>query len=142
MTAPRRLTPRRVRRAAVGALTVIALGATVTSCAGSSGARSTDVTVLDVDLGRFTIEPATLTAEAGELELRVTNVDDELVHDLVVAGKGTKRLDPGQSQTLRIGEIGPGEYRMWCDVPGHKEAGQIGLLVVQAASIGSVAAGT
>jgi uncharacterized cupredoxin-like copper-binding protein len=111
---------------------VIALG--LSSCADSSDAGSSDVTVLEVALGRFTIEPAVVVAPAGDVELRVTNVDDALVHDLVVAGKGTKRLEPGKTQVLRIGEIGAGEYRMWCDVPGHAEAGQTGALQVSAAA--------
>jgi len=34
--------------------------------------------------------------------------------------KGMSRLD-----------VAAGEYRMWCDVPGHAAAGQVGTLVVK-----------
>ena len=83
-----------------------------------------------MSLGRFVIEPAVVEAPAGDLELRVTNVDPDMVHDLVVLGKGTRRLAPGQSQTLTVPDVDSGEYRMWCDVQGHANAGQVGTLVV------------
>jgi uncharacterized cupredoxin-like copper-binding protein len=108
---------------------LIAGAAALTSCATESDA-ATDSTVLEVNLGRFVIEPAVLNAPTGDLELRVTNVDPEMVHDLVVYGKGTRPLAPGQSQTLEVPDLAAGEYRMWCDMPGHAQAGQVGTLVV------------
>jgi uncharacterized cupredoxin-like copper-binding protein len=114
-------------------VTAVADAAAVTSCASDSDAAG-DATVLEVNLGRFVIEPAVLEAPAGDLELRVTNVDPDMVHDLVVYGKGTRRLEPGQSQTLEIPDVAAGEYRMWCDVPGHANMGQVGALKVNAAT--------
>ena len=111
-----------------GAVTIGA--AVLTSCANDSSAAAEDATILDVNLGRFVLEPAVLQAPAGDLVLRVTNRDPELVHDLVVHGKGTRRLAPGESQTVEIPEVVAGEYPMWCDVPGHAAAGQTGTLVV------------
>ena len=108
--------------------------AVVSSCGDDSNAEASDATVLEVELGRYTISPSVLVAPAGELELRVTNVDDSLEHNLVVFGKGTRQLAPGESQTLPIGEIGEGEYRMWCDVPGHAQAGQTGAVRIDPAS--------
>jgi uncharacterized cupredoxin-like copper-binding protein len=58
--------------------------------------------------------------------LHVTN-NDSMVHDLVVAGRGTRQLAPGESQTISI-ETEPGEYRMWCDIAGHADMGQTGVL--------------
>ena len=108
--------------------------ALVTSCANDSSAAVDDATVLDVNLGRFVLEPAVLEAPAGDLELRVTNGDPDMAHDLVVLGKGTRRLAPGESQTLEIPDVAAGEYRMWCDMPGHAAAGQTGTLAVKAAT--------
>jgi plastocyanin len=117
---------RRCRDAAGAGLVVLAaLG--MTACAPESEAR--DVVVADVALGSLVIEPAVLTVEAGDVELRVTNTD-VVVHDLVVASKGTRPLQPGQTQVLPLGEIEPGEYRMWCDQPQHAAMGQVGTLVV------------
>ena len=106
----------------------MASAAALSSCASDSDAA--DATVLEVNLGRFLIEPSMVEAPVGDLEMRVTNVDPEMVHDLVVLGKGTRRLAPGESQTLKIADVEPGEYRMWCDVQGHAIAGQVGMLVV------------
>ena len=111
------------------------MGATVLASCGSdsSSAVAADATVLEVNLGRLVLEPAVLEAPAGDLVLKVTNTDPELVHDFVVHGKGTKRLAPGESQTLKIPDVEAGQYRMWCDMPGHAAAGQTGTLVVNPA---------
>ena len=107
----------------------VAVMSGLVSCSGESGLGS-DATVVDISLGRFVIDPSTLQVPAGDVALRVTNVDAELAHDLVVYGKGTQRLAPGQSQVLEIPDVEAGQYRMWCDVPGHAEQGQVGALVV------------
>ena len=103
--------------------------AVMSSCGGSSSAAS-DATVVEVKLGRFTIEPAVLEVPAGDVELKVTNVDPDMAHNLVVYSKGTKTLAPGDSQTLEIPGVAVGEYRMWCDVQGHAAMGQVGSFVV------------
>jgi uncharacterized cupredoxin-like copper-binding protein len=103
--------------------------AMLSSCGGSSSAAG-DATIVEVTLGRYTIEPAVLEVPAGDVELKVTNVDPELVHNLVVYSKGTKTLAPGDSQTLEIPAAAVGEYRMWCDMQGHAAMGQVGSLVV------------
>ena len=105
----------------------------MSACGGSSGADASNATVVEVELGRYTITPSLLTAPAGALELVVTNVDEGLVHNLVVAGKGTKPLEPGQSQTLSVAAIAAGDYQMWCDMQGHRQAGQTGTLRVDPA---------
>jgi nitrite reductase (NO-forming) len=133
--------PCRVRRLAVLAGVVLGAGV-LSSCGDDPNAAASDATVLEVELGRYTISPSVLVAPAGELALRVTNVDDSLVHNLVVFGKGTRQLAPGESQTLPIGEIGEGEYRMWCDVQGHAQAGQSGALRIDPAPAPAVPATT
>jgi nitrite reductase (NO-forming) len=117
--------------AVVGAVVLGAIS--LSSCGGGSGADASNATVVEVELGRYTITPSLLTAPAGALELVVTNVDDALVHNLVVAGKGTKSLAPGQSQTLSVAAIAAGDYQMWCDIEGHRQAGQTGTLRVDPA---------
>lgn len=127
MTPSTRPIARIVRGCAVLAAAVVGTVA-LSSCGG--GADAADATVVEVELGRYTISPSLLTAPAGALELVVTNVDEALVHNLVVAGKGTKSLAPGESQTLPIADIAAGDYQMWCDVQGHRQAGQTGTLRV------------
>jgi len=110
------------------------------SCSSESSAAADGATVIDVSLGRFVIEPETLQAPAGTIVLKVTNDDPDLAHDLVAYGKGTRRLDPGESQTLEIPDVAAGQYRIWCDVPGHAAAGQVAALVVTQAAQGSTVA--
>ncbi|MBI5087556.1 MAG: cupredoxin domain-containing protein [Actinobacteria bacterium] len=115
----------RVRRAAVAAAALLGSGM-LASCGGESA--SADVPVVDVQLGPgYTITPNQLTVPAGDAELRVTNTDT-MVHDLVVAGRGTAPLAPGQTQVLSI-NTEPGSYQMWCDQPGHRQMGQQGKLI-------------
>ena len=120
--------PRRApRRRLVLAATAVGLLAAA-GCGGDDDAGGT--TVVDVALGPMVFEPSVVTVPAGEVELRVTNTDS-VVHDLVAASKGTRPLRPGESQALPMGELAPGEYRMWCDQPGHEA--MVGTLVVTAA---------
>jgi heme/copper-type cytochrome/quinol oxidase subunit 2 len=102
----------------------------LSGCGGDAG----DAVVVDVALGNYTIEPATLVLPADvEVELNVTNVDTGMIHSLVAAGKGTRTLQPGESQTLPMGVLTAGRFQMWCDVPGHAQMGQAGTVVVEPA---------
>jgi uncharacterized cupredoxin-like copper-binding protein len=67
-----------------------------------------------------------LGVPAGEIDLRVTNTDS-MVHNIVVAGRGTRNLNPGETQVLPV-VVEVGDYRMWCDVPGHADMGQTATL--------------
>jgi plastocyanin len=112
---------RRVIALAFGGL--LAVG-TLAGCGDDSAAA--DVPTFDIALGRYTISPETVVVPVGPAELVVTNVDN-IPHNLVVAGRGTRELAPGQSQTISV-ETEPGEYRMWCDISGHAAMGQTGVL--------------
>ena len=81
------------RQGLLVAVVVLVGGVALTSC-GDSSAAAEDATILDVNLGRFVLEPAALTT-AGDLQLRVTNVDPDLVHDLVIHGKERGNWLPG-----------------------------------------------
>jgi nitrite reductase (NO-forming) len=124
----------RARRGLLLLGSVVAGAAMFTSCSSDSSAAADNATVLDLDLGQMVLEPTVLEAPAGDLVLRITNTDPNMVHDLVVYGKGTRRLAPGESQTLEIPAVPAGQYRMWCDVEGHAEAGMTGRLVVTQAT--------
>jgi len=106
-------------RAAGASLVLLFSTAAVSAC---GGADASSPPQFEVDLGRFTISPATLTVPAGEVELLVTNTDN-MIHNLVVAGRGTRNLQPGESQTITV-NVAVASYRMWCDMPGHAAMGQ------------------
>lgn len=91
-----------------------------------------------VELGHYTITPAELTLPAGSFQLVVTNTDPQLAHSLVLLKRGTRVLAPGESQTLRVlegQEPNVGDYVMFCDVPGHQQLGQKGVVHVIAEAI-------
>jgi uncharacterized cupredoxin-like copper-binding protein len=123
-----RFRTRRTLRALLGGVAVVA-ATTLASCGGDSAGA--DAPVVEIELGRYTITPNDLTITSGPVTLQVTNVDTMMAHNLVVAGKGTRILEPGETQTIEA-DIDVGDYRMWCDIPGHAELGQVGVLRVVA----------
>jgi plastocyanin len=107
----------------------LSLAALAGACGGDDDAA--EAPTVAIALGPYTIEPADLTITAGAVTLVVTNVDS-IPHNLVVASKGTRTLAPGESQSLPA-DIAAGDYRMWCDIPGHADLGQVGTLRAVAA---------
>lgn len=87
--------------------------------------------VLDVDLGDLFIKPEQLKAPGRTITLRVKN-KGAIPHTLGLEGtkKVTPTLDAGESATLRLGQLEPGSYRLFCTVPGHADAGMVGKLNV------------
>jgi len=125
-----RLAVNRLRRRLLAVVVIIGAAGALLGCTQDSSAAT--AAAVQVNLGRFVIQPSVLEVPAGDVELRVTNVDSDMVHNLVVHGKGTRVLAPGKTQVLPIPDVAAGEYRMWCDVPGHAMAGQVGTLVAKA----------
>jgi manganese oxidase len=103
--------------------------------AGSGGTAST----VDVSLSEFKID-GNLTAAPGDVTLAVSNAGSAQ-HTLVVEQSGVKTplLNAGDSATLALGNLAPGTYTLFCDVPGHRAAGMETTLVVGAD--GAAAAG-
>jgi Cu+-exporting ATPase len=76
--------------------------------------------------------PADITVPAGRfVVVRFTN-DDPIFHDWMVDGLANVDAGarPGQTQRVRFRIERPGTYRIVCSVPGHAEAGMVGVLVV------------
>jgi FtsP/CotA-like multicopper oxidase with cupredoxin domain len=102
---------------------------------GSSGgesAASAEVSTIQVDLGDFYIDPNMITADAGQVQMVVTNSSASTVHNLSIPDLGAKTpdLQPGESYTLDLGDVAAGEYSMLCEIPGHAAAGMTGMLMV------------
>lgn len=106
---------------------LLALAAGATGCGGESG----PVREVSVIMGPGMIfNPADLTGTAGEqLLIKVTNEDDTLEHDMVVAGKRV-RLQPGKSGSLTVPLKKAGTLDIKCTLPGHTEAGMVGTIKV------------
>jgi uncharacterized cupredoxin-like copper-binding protein len=76
----------------------------------------------------FTIEHADMDVMMmGEMETAAGHEDDD--HDAGVAMHVA--LETGHGATLRMRVHEPGEYEFSCTVPGHREAGMVGMLMVR-----------
>jgi len=93
------------------------------------GARTTS----EVTMSELKFEPSDVTVKQGAT-LTVVNAGT-IGHDLKVRRGseqlgGTEVLDAGASAKLQV-DFDPGEYEMFCSVPGHEEGGMKGTFTVQ-----------
>ncbi len=71
-----------------------------------------------------------LEVAAGDLTITVTNAGT-MVHNLVFEnGPRSSDLNGGDTETLHVGELTPGTYVIFCDIPGHRSSGMEARLVV------------
>ena len=116
---------------AVVALAAMALAACGggASTSGSSNAAPLNVTVTATE---FKFDPATINATAGQtINLTVKNIGT-VQHTWVLAAANVKlTIDPGKTATATFTAPAAGTYQYECDIPGHKEAGMIGQLIVK-----------
>src|SRR5256885_11881890 len=117
----------------------IGLRALVGGCApcggvlpGGGQGGTAKVTTINVTAGkpaefRFTLSKK--TAPSGIIIFKVTN-GGALPHDFKIAGRKTRLISPGQSNTLRVTIVKKGPYPYLCTVTGHAAAGMKGTLKV------------
>ena len=113
---------------AIGAI-ILGVVALVQRDDGGSGSTAAAPTVVDVSLQSMKIVPEMIEAPAGPLQIRVTN-DDTMVHNFSVLGQTTPDLQPGESATLDLGDVAPGNYDAQCNIAGHAQAGMTAMLMV------------
>ncbi len=134
-------------------LSIIVLVLLLTACSG----RSQPATEITLDAGDFSYTPASVIVPAGEpvsLTLRNSSVVE---HDFVIekvdvqsvvkkdsgsAAHHTREeqlgvdlhvsAQPGDTSVIEFTISEPGTYTFYCSVPGHKEAGMSGELIVVA----------
>jgi uncharacterized cupredoxin-like copper-binding protein len=92
-----------------------------------TGARTVEITATD-----FSFNPVEIQVKAGEVvNLSLVNKDDDSVHDIVVPGLRVRLLaPPGQKVTGAIRATRPGTYEFFCSIPGHRESGMVGRIIV------------
>ena len=93
-----------------------------------------------IELGDIYVKPKTpiKVASGGTVELTVTNVG-ALQHNLTLGDKGTKLLNKGEKETYKFGPF-TSNAQLFCNVPGHKEAGMVLDVEVSAATAPRAAA--
>lgn len=100
--------------------------------AGNDRARSKADATVEIVAKEFSFAPESVKISLGqtvEFKLRNRGV---LAHNLTIenVGKKTKTIQSGNQDTLRFTPDEPGEYCFYCAVPGHRDAGMTGTLVV------------
>jgi uncharacterized cupredoxin-like copper-binding protein len=82
-----------------------------------------EATTVPVTETEFKIALPSTELNAGEITFDVKN-DGQLPHDLAIKGmtEKTKIIQPGDSDRLTV-TLEPGDYVLWCTVPGHEAAG-------------------
>ena len=103
---------------------------TTTEAATGGGGGGETVDISEVE---FAIEPKEATTQAGEVTFAISN-DGSAPHNLEVEGNGieevSETIDGGQKTDLTV-NLEPGEYEMYCAIPGHREQGMEGTVTVQ-----------
>ena len=88
--------------------------------------------VVPVSLVDFTFRPRDIRVRTEQpLNLQVTN-QGGIPHDLTIPALGVQVVvQPGQQVITGLQAPVPGTYDFYCSVPGHREAGMVGRLIVE-----------
>ncbi len=140
MSAPTQTLLTRFAVAASVFAVLIAGLAVATSGKGDSGGGSVAAAPVAVSLTEFALSPATITVPKGG-SLAVTN-DGTVDHNVAITGTPLMVADlaGGESANLDVSSLSPGEYEIFCSIPGHKDSGMTGTLIVTDGGAASAAA--
>jgi plastocyanin len=117
---------------ATTASTPATTSSTGTTTAPATGAQA--IAVAANPEGQFKYMPPTLSAKAGNVTIAFTNLAP-VEHNLTVASPsgavlGATPTFMGATKTVTV-SLTPGTYKFYCTVPGHRQAGMEGTLVVK-----------
>jgi uncharacterized cupredoxin-like copper-binding protein len=81
---------------------------------------------------RFTLNKKTVTkgVTALTVSFKVTN-KGAIAHDFKIAGKKTKSLAAGKTQTIAVRFTKKGKFAYMCTLPGHAAGGMKGIFTVK-----------
>ncbi|HQZ34464.1 MAG TPA: multicopper oxidase domain-containing protein [Ilumatobacteraceae bacterium] len=108
------------------------------SVAGGTSGASGGPSSASVSLKEFSIDDASV-AVGGMLQIKNAG---SVPHNLIIDGTDVKTgdLGSGDSEALMLGGVAPGTYTVYCNIPGHRDAGMEAQLTV--GGDGPVAGGT
>jgi uncharacterized cupredoxin-like copper-binding protein len=109
---------------------VVAAAVTLTGAALHAGAAAQKVTVVAKE---FAYTPNRIVVKAGQPVQLVLENKGVIEHDFVIDPLKVKIgiIQPGKTGTVTFTAKAKGTLEFYCSVPGHKEAGMKGTLVVQ-----------
>jgi plastocyanin len=97
---------------------------------------------LRLRLDEYRIMPQDVRVDAGRLRIVATNIG-RLTHNVKIVRQdeddleapvdeivGTRSTQPGESTSVTLENLRPGEYRLACTIGNHDDLGQYGTLVV------------
>ncbi len=115
--------------AAIGMVGFVGVAA-VAITQGDSAVSAPVSTTLNISLQEFSLT-GDLTAPAGNVSLLTSN-KGSMIHNVVSDKLGKKSADVGAGGTtqLDLGNLTPGTYEIYCDIPGHKTAGMVATLTI------------
>ena len=119
---------RTVAIAALSALALAACGGDDDDASGNGegeGAPAGAVTVVAESVQGF--DSDSYSAAAGEVTIVFEN-DDSIPHNVTIDGEDFRLADDGETGSI---ELAAGEYTLFCDVPGHRDAGMEATLTVE-----------
>ena len=109
---------------------LVAVAVVAATSSGSEKAGGAAAAPVTLSLTEFALSPATVTVPKGG-SIQVSN-DGTMVHNVAVLDTAlkVKDLQAGESASLDVSSLEPGQYEIFCAIPGHKDSGMTGTLVV------------
>jgi plastocyanin len=106
---------------------------TATSTKPAGAAASSKVALAANPEGQLKYDKSSLTAKAGSVSIAFTN-SSPVEHDVTIESSGGQSegatpVFQGGTKILAV-SLKPGTYKFFCSVPGHRQAGMEGTLVV------------
>jgi plastocyanin len=129
-------------RLVVGPVAAIAIMVGLAACGGDSvetgkvagkagGTPTAHATSVAVDAHNFEFTPDTIRIEAHD-EVALALHSDDGPHDFAVDGLGlVAEVGGGETDTQRLRIDAPGRYTFFCTLPGHRDGGMEGTIVVR-----------
>ncbi|BAD42137.1 conserved hypothetical protein [Symbiobacterium thermophilum IAM 14863] len=105
----------------------------LTGCGGGGGGNVKELTVEMGINGEMKFTPDVLEATKGEtIKITLVNKDPNVAHNFLIPAFNVNsgQVPPGQTATVEVKVTQSGEHDIICDVPGHREAGMVGKLIV------------
>lgn len=127
-----------MNRDAVLLAVAVGLAVPLAGCLGGAPSEESPDDEFNVEGTEWALEPADLTVPAGENVTVVYENAGDAAHNWAVDLDGdgepdhrTDTIQPGETANLTFAVDEPGEYAVFCNVSGHRDAGMEGTLTVE-----------
>jgi len=114
----------------ISMIVIIVLAGTGCQSRQATASQVADITVV---MTEFKFNPDTITVHAGQrVRVMLDNTKGTLKHDFHQPDLDLHaEVDAGKTTVFEFTPTKAGTFDLTCDVPGHKDAGMVGKLIVQ-----------